>query len=194
MNVAKSWKRILAWHKANTPAGTFSVSHGATRQELLELESLIGTTMPKTFRESYILHNGTARTWLLHHGSLHTLDGIATEWRMYSKWQEENGYGTFPTWHPTQLESMAIKPIWWGPLRLPITDNGGGDPVTLDFDPAEDGSVGQVIKFNHEVGPINILAYGFGEWLDGIASELEAGKYIYDEDESMVWPLAWSDR
>jgi hypothetical protein len=39
------------------------------------------------------------------------------------------------------LESPEIKPIWWNQLRLPLTDNGGGDPVTLDMDPAGAGTL-----------------------------------------------------
>ena len=191
MSLAKDWERILAWYGANTPPGTLSVRAGATQQQLAELEALIGTPLPEDFRESYALHNRTDRG-ILFYGKLHSLDGIAAEWQQCRKWQEEDGYGKGSDWRPRQLESPEIRPYWWGPLRLPITDNGGGDPVTLDLDPMRNrGTRGQIIKVNHEVGPINVLAPSFAAWLARIAGELESGVHAYSEGDLMVCPVAW---
>jgi cell wall assembly regulator SMI1 len=191
MGLAESWERILKWYGANTPEGTLTPSHGATRDQLGELEALVGERLPDDFQESYLLHDGTREGWLLFHGSLRSLAGIAKEWQMYRKWQDEDGYGKGADWQPVQLESPEIKPIWWSPLRLPITDNGGGDPVTLDLDPAPTGKRGQIIKFNHEVGPINLLGSGMGDWLAWLATELESGIHAYSESSMMVCPVAW---
>lgn len=191
MSVAKSWGRILKWYDANTPSGTLSVCSGATREQVAELEALVGQRLPQDFRASYELYNGTDAGRVLFYGSLHSLAGISSEWQMYRKWQEEDGYGKGANWKPAQLKSREIKPIWWSPLRLPLTDNGGGDPVTLDLDPAASGTRGQIIDFNHEVGPIKVLGTGMGDWLDRIAGELESGIHAYSEDSLMVCPVAW---
>jgi cell wall assembly regulator SMI1 len=86
-----------------------------------------------------------------------------------------------------------VKATWWNPFRLPLTDNGGGDPVTLDLDPAEDGDNGQILRFNHEVGPIKVIAGNFGEWLERVASDLESGELAYSDMELQVQPVNWDD-
>ncbi len=191
MSIAKDWRRIPAWYGREHPEPR-SPSPGATQKQLTDLETLIGTHLPDEFCESYTLHNGTGGGSILYYGLLHSLEGIATEWKMYRKWQEENGYGKGFDWRPAELVSPEIRPYWGGPLRLPITDNGGGDPVTLDLDPMKKrGTRGQIIKLNHEVGPINVLAPSFAAWLERIAGELEAGIHADSQSGWMVCPVAW---
>ena len=76
---------------------------------------------------------------------------------------------------------------------MPLTDNSG-DAVMADFDPPEDGQLGQIIEFDHEVGPREVLAANFGEWLNAIADRLEKGDYIYYGEEDTVAPpgINWS--
>ncbi len=217
MGVARSWSRILAWYDAHTPAGTLRLCPGATEQEITELEALVGTRLPDDFRESYSLANGTCRGWLLYHGSLLPLTGIMAAWQTYRQWQAEWGYGTGPEFQPRQLQCAEIKPVWWTPLRLPLTDNGGGDHDMLDLDPAPGGTRGQIIHMSHEVGPTELLVRprrradqpslwgeaqetdstaaprtGMAGWLAQIADELESGVHAYSESSMMVCPVAWS--
>jgi cell wall assembly regulator SMI1 len=143
-------------------------------------------------RESYLLHDGTAGTWLLYYGEVMPLTGVETMWRRYGDWQQENGYGLGEDWQ-TRTITGPIKPVWWSPLRVPLTNNGGGDPVMLDLDPGKGGIRGQVIKFSHEVGPTNVLAPSWSEWLGVIADELAAGKYVYLENEDTIAPPGFYD-
>jgi cell wall assembly regulator SMI1 len=214
--VARSWDRIFAWYDANTPPGTLAANPGASERQVAELESLVGTRLPDEFRASCRLLDGTRRGWLLYHGALLPLAGIAAEWQWYRK-QAEQGYGEGPDYECRQVESPEIKPVWWTPLRLPITDNGGGDHDMLDLDPAAGGSRGQIIHMSHEVGPVCLLVRprrrrtdqlslwddgdesdpvaalgrGMAGWLAQIADELESGVHAYSESSLMVCPVAW---
>jgi cell wall assembly regulator SMI1 len=132
-----------------------------------------GADCRRTVRESYLLHDGTSD--LLGFGEVMPLSRVEAMWRMYDQWQRENGYGLGPSWEPEEVEG-PIKRVWWSPLRIPLTDIGGGDPVMVDLDPAEGGTRGQVIRFSHEVGPRKVLARNWAEWLRGIADELNAGR------------------
>lgn len=218
MSVARSWDRIFAWYDTNTPPGTLIGNPGAGERQLGELESLIDARLPDDFRASYRLLDGTRRGWLLHHGSLLPLAGIAGEWRWYRD-QSEQGYGQGPDYRPRQLESPEIKPLWWTQLRVPLTENGGGDHEMLDLDPAPGGARGQIIHMSHEVGPTRLLVRhrqrrrradqlslwddddgtdlvtsvgtGVAGWLAQIADELESGVHAYSESSLMVCPLAW---
>lgn len=215
MSVARSWDRIFAWYDEHTPPGTLTANSGASERQLGELEALVAARLPDEFRESYRLLDGTRRGWLLYHGSLLPLAGIAAEWQRYRAWQVERGYGEGPDYECRQVGSPEIRPVWWTPGRLPITDNGGGDQVMLDLDPAAGGARGQVIRFSHEVGPVCVLARprrradqpslwdegdgaesvalgtGWAGWLAQIADELESGVHAYSESSRMVCPVAW---
>lgn len=190
MSVRESWKRIADWHDGNARRGRFPLAPGASERQLDALERAIGSRLPEDVRESYRLHNGTG--WLLFYGEVMPVEGVEAMWRRYSEWQRENGYGLGESWRPEELTG-PIKPVWWNPLRIPVTDNGGGDPVMIDLDPAEGGTHGQVIKFNHEVGPVNVLARSWAEWLSTISDGLEAGKYVYIESEDTVAPPGFYD-
>lgn len=168
------------------------MAKGASKRRLDAFERALGLYLPADVRESFLLHNGTAGTWLLYHGEVMPLDGAAAMWRRYGEWQNENGYGLGEDWQ-TRAIIGPIKPIWWNPLRIPFTDGGGGNPVMIDLDPGKGGTRGQVIKFNHEVGPVDVLGRSWSEWVERIADELEAGKHVYQEEHDTVAPQGCFD-
>lgn len=186
MNIRESWKRIADWHRQNVSKDHFRLAKGVGKRRFDAFEKALGLLMPEDVRESYSLHNGS--TWLLNHGEVMSLEAIEVQWLQLNEWQQEDGYGI--GWTPTETVG-PIKLIWWNPLRIPITDNGGGDPVTIDLDPGKGGHRGQVIKFNHEVGPVRVLAQGWSAWLQELADGLERGEYAYVESENMVAPVGW---
>lgn len=186
MNIASAWRRIAAWHKAYTPAGTLTLSPGASEEEITAFEREVGFRLPDDLRASFALHNGSEDTFLLWHGELLSLEQILRQRREYLRWQEQDGWGVGKQYETEDVEE-PIKPIWWSPLRLPLTDNSG-DHGIADFDPAEGGQRGQIIEHSHETGPSRVLARTFGEWLLVIAGGLEGGQYIYDEVETTVAP------
>ena len=135
MSIENSWRKICEWYRFNTPPGTFEPSTGASKDELAQLQSLVGVDLPRDFHDAYRIHNGTNDGWLANHGMLLSLDKIARQWTRFLQMQNEDGYGL--DWPLRDLEEPSkIKSVWWNPLRIPITDNGGCDPVTLDLDPA----------------------------------------------------------
>jgi cell wall assembly regulator SMI1 len=187
--VTESWKRIAAWYGVNTPPGTLRPPPGAAEGLLRETEAKLGTRLPEDVREFYRLHDGLGGSWLLHHGELLSLAGVLRQWEMYCEWQRKDGYGIGPDWEPQQL-SGPIKPVWWNPRRIHLTDNSGNHR-TLDLDPLPGGRLGQILWHDHEVGPVEVLAPSFAAWLSGMADELEAGVHGYSESSRMVCPVAW---
>jgi cell wall assembly regulator SMI1 len=185
MSLENVWQRIASWYKDNTPSG-LPLAKGASEKQVARLEKTLEQTLPADIRESYLLHNGTGGAFLLYFGELMTLDGIERIWQRYGEWQRTNSYGIGDDW--TTRAEGPIKPYWWGPARIPLTDNGGGDPVFLDLDPAKGGRRGQLIKYSHEVGPQFVLAGSFAKWLKDIAHGLDDGKFVYDEEAETVAP------
>lgn len=185
--IASAWQCISAWYAANTPAGTLVLAPGATEDELAHFEGEIGFSLPQDLRASFALHNGTLNEgFLLHHGELLSLRQILHLREQYLQWQREENWGLEPDYKAEYITG-PIKSIWWNALRLPLTDSSG-DAATSDFDPPTGGQPGQIIEFDHEVGPRRVLASSFGQWLNGIAEGLENGEYVYYEEELTVAP------
>lgn len=194
MSINSSWQRILAWYQPHVEAEELSplnLRGPASEEEIQRLEGVLGVELPEDVKAFYRLHDGTGSGYLAHFGNVMSLQEIEAVWKRYCQWQKENGYGLGADWEVHQLEAPEVKRIFWNPLRIPLTDNGGGDPNLIDMDPTKHGTLGQIIHQSHEVGPTDLLAPSFAAWLEQIADDLEAGVYVYDEDGGQVLPADW---
>jgi len=133
--------------------------------------------LPDDFKESVRVHDGGGWSEPCRHGELLSLEGILDQWKMYSDWQAKGEYSTGDDWMPRDVKG-PIKPVFWNKRRIYVTDNSG-DHLTLDLDPPAGGSYGQVLDHCHEVGPREVLARGWGEFLKILVEDLESGKYVY---------------
>jgi cell wall assembly regulator SMI1 len=183
MGVRESWRRIAKWAAANIPEGEFRLARGATKRQIADLEKILGFPLPEEVRESYRAHNGTDETPFPFQGNeLASLDFIGKVHEMRRDWMLAPGNQV-----PGSIEG-PIKPEWWSPRRVQLTESGAGDGLMIDLDPAEGGTVGQVIEFSHELGPLRIHAASWGRLLERIADDAEAGRYLYGKDDEM-WGL-----
>ena len=191
MDLVGVWQRIAVRHKDNTPPGIFRLAPGASDSEIDQFEAAIGLTLPPDVRESYSIHNGgLGHTCLLWYELL-PLGSVLKWWQTYLEWQRKDGWGLGEDWKPFDVRG-PIKPYWWTSKRIPLLD-ASGDHVMLDLDPAEDGNYGQIIDHCHEIGPQSLLAGNWLEWLNQLADDLEAGKYVYLEEEETVAPPGMYD-
>jgi cell wall assembly regulator SMI1 len=71
---------------------------------------------------------------------------------------------------------------WWRTKWVPITANGGGDHHCLDLDPAENGSIGQVIEMWHEDENRELVGDSFKECFNIIVGNLENGSYYIKDN------------
>jgi cell wall assembly regulator SMI1 len=208
MSVEESWQRICEWYGHHVPADEFRPASRATEEQIVALEEVLGIRLPDDMRQSYRVHNGTDRTYLVQWGDLISLEEIAAQWQTFSEWQRDDGWGEgeeyttedigwgygasyearVPDAEQPRVTGEPIKPIWWNPLRIPVTDISGADPIFVDLDPAEGGVRGQIISYSHEVGPLRVLASSWSEWLEGIADALDAGKLVYEGDGGVYPP------
>lgn len=191
------WKRIAKWHRSNLPDDLRDswedrefLNEGATKIALQEAEEAIGLGFPKDLKESYLLWNGSRDEYsILPWGYyLLTLSEIVDS---CASWKAAVASGV---WDGEKSNPKgSIRPVHWNTSWIPISANGGGDHQCVDLDPAPRGKNGQVIRFNHEVGPISVLASSFKDWLSEYADALEAGEYEYDSEGWSVRPLNQDD-
>lgn len=189
MSLATNWERIAAWYEKNAD-GEFWLTRGASETELVRLEQALDVELPKSFRESYQLHDGSATNFLLHHGELLSLSDIPSCSR---KWQDAyEARLEFGNSEPRESDiSPEIRPVYWSALRVPVTDDGGGNSVCVDLDPADSGTVGQVVYAAHDDGPIRVLAPDFESWVAQMADDLESGKYVYTPGSGVAPKGMW---
>ena len=171
-----AWCRIAAWFEANVPGGLHFRS-GASPVQIKAVESRIGLDLPEDVRRSYRIHDGSnPMGTFCEDGCLLSLEEMARIWEeLFKPPASVSIHG-----HPTPIG--PIKPVWWNAGWIPLTESGGGPCLCIDMDPDQGGSVGQVIRFWHEVGPMRVEAQGLGPWLVQYAADLTAGKYHLDHD------------
>lgn len=72
---------------------------------------------------------------------------------------------------------MYTNPKW-----IPLTHDGGGNHIGLDFDPGALGTPGQVIRFGRDEDDKVLLAPSFSVFLDQLVTALQTatwnGEYL----------------
>ena len=178
MSVAELWSRIREIYAAHDDLCDWTFNAPASDADVARLQNAVPQQIPQDYLASLRVHDGCA--WLPGYGELLTVDETLRQREMYSEWQRDNGYGdhtsTLPdsdTWYPRQIDG-PIKPYWWKPSRLFVTDSSG-DHIAIDFDPPDNGSYGQVIDHSHETGPSQVVADSWTLFLTRFITDLENG-------------------
>ena len=174
-----TWKRIEDWLRTNAPAILVTLQPGATDSQIQELEEYLSVKFPIDVKESYLIHNGQNGYdfGLVDGQEFLSLERIKDEWEVWKGLLDGGdfeGSGSEP--------DTGIKPDWWNEKWIPLTYDGWGNHYCLDLDPAEGGSVGQIITMWHDDVPRELLAGSFREWLKRFADKLEAGEYLFSEE------------
>jgi len=176
------WARIIAWFINNkVPPHAFALAPGVTEQDIRRAEVQMQLDFPPDLRASYLLHNGSKERWIFQQGFLLALDDVVD-----AHFFKSDALRTAAFENCRANPKGAIKREFWNARWIPITDNGTGDHICVDMDPANGGNKGQIIATNHETGPIAVLADSFREWLTTFATDLELGKYQYDEKSFVI--------
>jgi len=177
-SIAESWQRIESWYAENAYSLDNALGPGASTVKIEEFQDAIGMKLPEDFIESVQIHDGGGWSVPWRYGELLSLNEILEQWRLYSDSQARGKYAT-EDWKAEQIKGQ-IKPVFWNKKRIYVSDNSG-EHLTLDLDAPEDGTYGQIIDHSHEVGPMDVVASGWGEFLRNLVADLESGKYLYVE-------------
>lgn len=74
----------------------------------------------------------------------------------------------------------AVDPAYINPAWIPLTSDGSGGHIGLDFDPWPSGRIGQVILFGRDEDVRVVLAESLGKFLQWIVGLLENGNFRLD--------------
>jgi cell wall assembly regulator SMI1 len=179
------WRRLENWFCDNVPAFCrWPLAPGASEADVRKFEQTIGAKLPDDIRRSYLRHNGSAGIDLLDvvgEGKWATLAQATANWRHFQKMKpdlEEAGFLNSPK---GPMKEVNISPGW-----IPIGDNGGGDHLCVDLDPAKGGTVGQLFSYWHEYGAWRIVAPSITAFLEQLLKHLDAGRYAINEQGQLV--------
>lgn len=173
---------IVAWLIEHAPDWLDTPEPGASADDIAQLEAQLGRRLPTALRDLLLVTNGG-----LYIGEYATLsvEKIGRRWSAFKRFLEE---GRFDTCKPYPDRRELIKKAWWHPGYLPFAQDSCGNLICLDLDPGPKGTVGQIVWWETNAGPIadsdgtpSLKAFLQTYW-----DNLAAGAY----DESEVWDEA----
>lgn len=178
------------WLNREYPELGDTLNYGILPQDLAQIEMQFGFALPAVVRESYLLVDGQeaessagCAEGLFYGLTLLPLEDVYEEWRF---WREVDSDPT--TGANVQLrEVMQSLPPGWVRKEysqrgwIPLISDKTGNYVGIDLNPAENGSVGQVIVFGRDFDTKVVLwngdgPVGWAKWLASFVDDLEAGE------------------
>lgn len=168
------WQRIESWLQAKAPDLRVRLLPGATDEQVRSAEALLQVKLPSDVQESFRIHNGQHElaTALMGSWQLFSLRDLTRDWQTMKDLYDAGKF--------SDVSTIAIGPVraaWWHPNWIPLAHNGAGDLQCADMDPAQGGTVGQIISFWHMSEERRVLASSFRGWLEEFADDLEAGQF-----------------
>lgn len=176
--VTEGWDRIHTWLSKHAPKILDSLNRPATDAELAAAEKAFNLTMPDEWRELYRIHNGMNRD--SNPGSLFYGMNFLTLERAISEYGLNDKPGAKPL--PVTAGDTGIRTEDMYNSKWIAVAHVGRTLVHVDMDPAPAGHVGQVIFTDHDFDVVILLAQSVGQMLWQFVADLEAGRYVLDEE------------
>lgn len=175
--------RLDAWYAANLRPDKYLFNPPTSDARLDAFERKIGLKLPSAYRQMYKWHDGeNDDRWGHIYGlpmlSLHEAGAQWAAWSDTLQYFKGNRYVVPAAGWPKD----AVDPAYINPRWIPLTHDGSGNHIGLDFDPWPKGRVGQVILFGRDEDVKAILADSLGGFLDWIATLLEEGNFRVDPE------------
>ena len=144
---------------------------GASEAELVELEAQLGVALPDLLRQLLMIHNGQDGFGILFGNQMLSVAEILQQWRGWRE-VEADGMNESCAEFMESSPAGAVKPMYTNARWIPLTHDGGGNHMGLDYDPDVGGNQGQMIAFGADEDTKYLLAPTFAtfaekavEWL-----------------------------
>lgn len=176
-DISPTLARLDQWFAAHL-SNSYRFNPPASDAQIDALQHLVGIKLPNSYRQLYRWHDGeNDDRWGHIYGlPLIPLQWAASEWRAWNRVLvsfKGDRYaipgGSWP--------AGAVDPAYINPARVPLTVDGSGNSIGLDFDPWPAGRVGQVIIYGRDEDTKVVLAPSLGAFLAWIANLLESGNF-----------------
>lgn len=173
--------RLDKWFADHLDPLQYRFNPPATEAELDRLEELVGRKLPVSYRQLYLWHDGEDddRWGHIYGLPILSLQRVADEWRQWRRTEAEFGGNRYPFpaggWPEGTVDPAYVNAGW-----IPLTADGSGNSIGIDFDPWPGGRIGQVILFGRDEDVKVVMADSLGGFLGWIADLLEGGNFRLD--------------
>lgn len=154
---------------------------GAGADDIAALERHLGTSLPEDLKHSLAIHDGQDSFGLAQGCELLSIAGIRQQWDNWRDLDEDDMNAELAEDMGSDPQD-AIKPMYCNRAWIPLTHDGSGNHIGLDFDPGPNGQRGQVITFGRDEEIKRLIADGFESWLVSCSSWLDGaawnGRYL----------------
>jgi cell wall assembly regulator SMI1 len=176
--MSDSWSRIHKWLAANAPKIMQGLNAPATGEEIQSTERALGMEMPEEWRDLYRTHNGLSDKPNL--GSLfYGMQFLTLEQILLRGVNEPSDDKP----EPVRAADAGIKMVdFHNPKWVSLAEDWGDCQIRVDFDPATNGTRGQVIMTDQTYGTVILLAPSISHLLSDFASDLEGGRYFLNAE------------
>jgi cell wall assembly regulator SMI1 len=185
-DIGPTLARLEAWYAAHLPPDRYVFNPPATEAELDAFERLIGLELPRAYRQLYRWHDGEEddRWGHIYGLPILSLEAAGSQWRTWNEVLADFGGDRYEIRGGAWPEG-AVDPAYINPRWIPLTHDGSGNHIGIDFDPWPTGRIGQVILYGRDEDVKAVLADSLGSFLDWIAGLLEGGNFRLDAEQGV---------
>lgn len=157
---------ISEWHRTNAPILYNGLLPGVHENEIHEIESACDLCLPNTLKDLFRWHNGSSkRMFGLDFGGLPIPERICPGIDILELHAES---------HPRRAIRTSFRPDGW----VDMLHDGGGNFVAIDLNPAEAGTVGQVITYGRDESVRFVIAENVIEFAEEYYRRLIEGRFV----------------
>ncbi len=182
-DIGQTLARLDAWYATHLAPDRYVFNPPATDAQLDAFERLVGLRLPEAYRQLYRWHDGEEddRWGHIYGLPLLSLHEAGSQWKAWNEVLagfDGNRYAiSGGAWPEGAVDPAYINPGW-----IPLTHDGSGNHIGLDFDPWPGGRMGQVILFGRDEDVKAVLAPSLGGFLAWIADLLDSGNFRLEAD------------
>ena len=170
-------EKAMIWLSNNAPKIVEALQEPASQERLIELESLVGKSLPESLISLYRTYNGIAPDKFANFAYGIPFISIEQSIEQITEFEEPNDGVEL------SHSDKGIKGSYtFGRLRVPIGDDSGTCLICVDLDPDVNGVYGQVILIDYDNHIALKLANSVDDYIDSFSSDLLSGKYTLQED------------
>jgi cell wall assembly regulator SMI1 len=154
---------------------------GATDASMDSLEEHLGQKLPQPVREFLAIHDGQSGHGLLFGYEFLSVDKIRDQWDMWRSIDEDAMNADCAEFMQSDPIGF-IKPMYTNRLWIPLSADGGGNHIGIDYDPDALGKFGQIINYGRDEDTKRLRADNFIAFIENIIEWLNRatwnGRYL----------------
>jgi cell wall assembly regulator SMI1 len=178
--IEELWKHIEEVLSCQRPHQWHQLAPGAPPAKISSLERSLHITFPEDIVASYRRHDGGYHIHLVTDMTILSLEEILDEWHIRRELLDDETWAAqLPYYFSNEIvlhsgwQPGPIQPVWWHQHWIPIGRDTAGNLSCIDLAPAQGGTWGQILDWDHECGPSKVLFSSFYNLLKSFAVQLE---------------------